>query len=90
MPGVNWLIRVTDPLAATNNYFTAEDGKLLVCGLAPGMYTVMEDMPEDYFVVGLIVNGVTLSEDVVYSFTWTADKEPPVIVFQNSPVPPPF
>ena len=49
-----------------------------------------EDLPSDTFVVGLIVNGMVLPADSVYSFTWTPEKPAPVIVFQNLVISGPF
>ena len=88
-PGANWPISVLDPLGINNPYFTDVAGQLQVCGLAEGAYTVSEAITPDVFVVGLFVNGVSLPVDSVYSFTWTAAKPAPVIVFQNQRLPPP-
>ena len=44
---------------------------------------MVEDTPPDTFVVGLIVNGVSLPAESTYSFTWDPTKAEPVIVFQN-------
>ena len=90
--GVHWQINVTDPLGIINTYFTDTAGQLQICGLEEGTYTVTEPLPPGVSVVGLIVNGVTLPTDSVYSFTWTAGKPAPVILFQNqnqNPTPPP-
>ena len=89
-PGANWLMSVTDPLGVTNNYFTGSDGLLSVCGLAPGTYSVMEGVVDGYDLAGLIVNDVVLPPEGIYSFTWSVDKPPPVIVFQNAVVSGPF
>lgn len=83
-PREGWLMYVTDPLSATNPYYTDGDGQVEVCGLAAGAYTVTEDLPEGFNVVGLIVNDAILPEDVTYSFTWDPSKAAPVIVFQNA------
>ncbi|MBN1628538.1 MAG: hypothetical protein JW990_02125 [Thermoleophilia bacterium] len=88
--GANWPMSVTDPLEVTNNYFTGADGHLLVCGLAPGTYSVAEGVVPYYDLAGLIVNGLVLPPQPVYSFTWSPDQEPPVIIFQNALVPDPF
>lgn len=83
LPEANWLMYVTDPLAATNNYYTGDDGQVQVCGLAPGQYTVTEDMPFPFAVFELIVNGVSLPAESTYSFTWDPSKPEPVIIFRN-------
>ena len=83
--GVNWKITVTDPLGVDNTYFTGATGQLQVCGLAPGSYTVTEDL-NGMTQVGLIVNGTSLplGPNPAYSFTWTAGTPEPFIVFQNT------
>ena len=78
----NWGMDVTDPLDAVNTFFTGENGEVRVCGLAPGAYTVLEQT-NGSTVVGLIVNGVSLAPESIYSFTWTVGKPEPVILFQN-------
>ena len=83
-PKANWQINVTDPLLVTNTYFTGDTGQVRVCGLEEGTYTVTENLPPDGIVIGLIVNGQSLSPEPVYSFVWTADKPEPIIVFQNA------
>jgi hypothetical protein len=83
-PRKEWLMMVTDPINATNPYYTGEDGQVQVCGLAAGAYTVTEDLPDGYNVVGLIVNGTVLPTDSTYSCTWDASKREPVILFQNA------
>jgi len=87
-PGVNWRFDVTDPLSVTNGYFTDSTGIVRVCGLAEGAYTVSETLPQVGFniVVGLVVNGVALPAQPIYSFIWTADKPAPYILFQNQSV----
>jgi hypothetical protein len=82
-PGANWQIDVTDPLGIVNSYFTDTAGQLQVCGLVEGAYTVSENLPTDFVVVGLIVNGVTLPAQPIYSFTWTSVNPAPIITFQN-------
>jgi hypothetical protein len=84
-PGRNWPISVTDPLSVVNTYHTHGAGQATVCGLTEGAYTVREDLPEGWAVVGLIVDGVSLPADSVYAFTWTVGKQPPVILFRNAP-----
>ena len=88
-PGLSWPIALTDPLGATNNFSTnTTDGTLSVCGLTAGSYTVTEGMVAPYVVViGLIVNGVALPPQSIYSFTWAAGQPAPTIVFQNQPLP---
>jgi hypothetical protein len=83
LPGANWQISVTDPLGITNSYFTDVAGQLQVCGLVEGAYTVSETLLQDFVAVGLIVNGVTLPAQPIYSFTWILGKPAPVIIFQN-------
>jgi hypothetical protein len=85
-PGENWPISVRDPLGASNTYYTDGTGQATVCGLTEGIYTVTESLPPEpgWEVVGLIVNGKTLPVvDLVYSFSWTARKPAPVILFRN-------
>jgi hypothetical protein len=55
-----------------------------ICGLDEGTYTVTENLPQDGTVVGLIVNGQSLTPEPVYSFAWTSKKPEPIIVFQNT------
>ena len=87
-PKENWPIYVMDPLQVSNTYYTDISGQVQVCGLTPGMYQVAEslDFPlgATSKVMGLIVNGVTLPTDSVYSFTWKAGNQSPLIVFQNA------
>lgn len=75
---------MTDPLLVTNTYFTGATGQVRVCGLEEGTYTVTENLPPDGTVIGLIVNGQSLSPEPVYSFAWTVNKPEPIIVFQNA------
>lgn len=82
-PGTTWQISVTDPLGASNTYYTDETGKATVCGLTEGTYMVTDILPPGWDVVGLIVNGETLPTEPVYTFTWTAGKPAPVILFRN-------
>ena len=86
-PAEGWLMNVTDPVGATNGFFTDANGEVKICGLAAGAYTVTEDLPLGFDVIGLIVNGVDLPyPDTVYSFTWDPTKPAPVIVFRNQDV----
>jgi hypothetical protein len=83
-PKANWQIFVTDPLLVTNTYFTGDTGQVRICGLEEGTYTVAESLPPDGTVIGLIVNGQSLTPEPVYSFAWTDKKPEPIIVFQNA------
>ena len=86
--GPGWPISVTDTNGVTNNYFTDDaNGVLTVCSLVAGTYTVAED-PSGLQVAGLIVNGISLPVDTVYTFTWAPGQTPPSIVFQNQSPPP--
>ncbi|HEV3334517.1 MAG TPA: hypothetical protein VG096_26195 [Bryobacteraceae bacterium] len=87
-PGLFWPIDVTDPNGVTNNFFTnATDGTLSVCGLVAGSYTVTESL-EGSTVLGLIVNGVSLPAQPVYSFSWVAGQPGTSVIFQNLLSPP--
>jgi hypothetical protein len=79
--GVNWEFDVTDPLGVVNTFFTNTNGRVQVCGLAAGAYTVAEN--SNAKVVGLIVNGAIQTPSTIYSFIWSAGQPAPVIVFQN-------
>jgi hypothetical protein len=80
-PGANWEFDLTDPLGTVNAYFTDANGQLQVCGLVTGGYTVAENISAT--VVELSVNGVPLPPATIYSFTWSAGQQQPVIVFKN-------
>jgi hypothetical protein len=83
-PISNWLMTVKDTLGVDNIYFTDGGGKVYVCGLPAGSYTVTEDLRGgDWEVVDLVVNGVSLPAQPVYSFTWSSPDPEPVIVFRN-------
>ncbi len=82
-PAEGWLMYVTDTLGATNEYYTNELGLVSVCGLPSGQYTVTEDLPLFFDVIGLIVNGTEYPADTTFSFTWDPAKPAPVIVFRN-------
>lgn len=84
VPRANWLMTVTDSLAVTNQYYTGANGQVQVCGLAEGSYTVREDLPLEASVQGLIVNGVPLLAQPVYTFDWIAGRPEPVILFRNA------
>ena len=38
IPGADWKISITDPVAVNNVYYTGQDGFLQVCGLVQGTY----------------------------------------------------
>jgi hypothetical protein len=80
-----WPITITDPIGVPTESFTDENGVVQDCSLPEGMYTVVEDDPDDSDVVELIVNGVSQTPQPVYSFTWDATMPEPVIVFRNAP-----
>ncbi len=82
-PGAQWRIDVTDPVSASNLYYTGEDGFLQVCGLSEGSYKVTEDIGS-FSVVGLVVNGQPQAINHEYPFYWSVGKPEPVIVFKNS------
>jgi len=44
VPQEGWQFDVTDPLGATNHYFTDPAGQVQVCGLAEGAYTISETL----------------------------------------------
>jgi hypothetical protein len=82
-PGAQWKISVTDPVPVTNDYYTDAGGFLQVCGLPEGdNYTVRED-PQGLSVDSLIVNGVPLPPQPVYTFDWKPGMPEPVIIFKN-------
>lgn len=83
VPGLGWPIMLTDSSGVTNNYFTnSRNGTLSICGLIAGNYTLAED-PSGYQVVGLIVNGVMLPAQPLYSFSWAPGQATPSVTFQN-------
>ncbi len=83
VPGLGWPMMLTDPEGVTNNFFTnSQDGTASICGLAPGTYTIAED-PSGLQVIGLVVDGISLPVQPVYSFSWTAGQPGPSVVFQN-------
>ncbi len=83
-PGVNWRIDVTDELGVVNSYFTDQkSGELTVCDLVQGSYTVTENLPAGWEVIGLVFNNKTQTPSITFSFNWTPGKPQPVIVFTN-------
>ncbi len=87
-PGFSWPIDVTDSAGVTNNFFTNDtDGTLSVCGLVIGSYTVTEAL-NGGTVIGLIVNGIVMPAQPLYSFSWAAGQPAPSLVFQNLLTPP--
>lgn len=82
-PGAQWKISILDPLLVHNDYYTAADGFIQVCGLSTGAYTIEEEQRAGYSVVGLTVNGEPQSAEPVYSFFWSPGKPEPVIIFKN-------
>jgi hypothetical protein len=83
VPQPNWQVIVTDPLGVSNAYFTDATGQAMVCGLTEGNYTVVELCPADTMTLELIVNGMSLPPDLIYSFSWRAGMPAPVILFIN-------
>ncbi len=89
-PQANWEFDVTDSLPVTNKYYTDTTGQVVVCDLAPGPYTVTENVPQTlpFSVVGLTVNNVSvLPPSTSTSFTWGVGQPAVGIVFQNQPPP---
>lgn len=92
-PGFNWPIAVTDQAGVINRYYTSSPSDdqdvpastLSVCGLVAGSYMV-EESQEGYQIYGLIVNGVSLPPQTLYSFTWAVGQQWPSVVFQNQSV----
>jgi len=84
-PQPNWEFDVTDPLSVTNQFFTDTTGQVVVCDLAPGLYTVTENVPQSipYSVIGLAVNNIPLSPATSTSFSWSIGQPAVGIVFQN-------
>ena len=80
-PVAGWKFNLTDPLGTVNAYFTDSTGTLKICGLVSGAYTVSEDMSSS--VIGLTVNTIKFPPSTIYSFTWVAGQNEPVVVFQN-------
>ena len=86
-PGFGWQVAVTDSAGVTNNFFTNDiDGTVSVCGLVAGSYTVTES-ENGTQVAGLIVNGVSLPPQILYSFSWKAGQPGVTVVFQNRMLP---
>jgi hypothetical protein len=98
-PVAHWQFSVTDTVGAGDIHHTDSTGTITVCGLVSGTYTVSEAdavLDTGSTVVGLTFNGTPQSASPVYSFTWAAGQQMPVIVFQNclvggfcQPPPPP-
>lgn len=84
LPEPNWQFDVLNPNGTTSTFFTDTTGKVEVCQLPAGGYTVSEPLPENVSVIGLVVNGVFLVPEPTYSFTWAAGQQEPVILFQNT------
>jgi hypothetical protein len=84
-----WPIWITDPLHTDpSQYYTDDLGQLKVCALAPGAYTVTEDL-NGTKQIGLTVNGVSFPPELiqpVYSFVWSPGMPEPVIVFTNESI----
>jgi hypothetical protein len=94
LPQPMWEFDVTDPLSVMNQFFTDTTGQVVVCDLAPGLYTVAEDPASS---VVSITGNVTLTPippqppQVLFtsvSFTWGVGQPAVGIVFQNRPTPP--
>lgn len=84
MPAEGWEMSVLDPAGTTNVYFTDFTGFTQVCGLAPGAYTVTEQITPVAMPIAVFVNGQELPfAEPVYSFTWDPAQPEPVIIFRN-------
>src|SRR5262249_33407052 len=87
VPPVPWPMQVTDSAGVSNNFFTnTTDGSVKICGLTAGTYTASESDPVGFSStpVGLVVNGVSLPAQPLYSFFWnTGSPDPFVILFRN-------
>jgi hypothetical protein len=84
-PQPNWEFDVTDPLSVTSQFFTDTTGQVVVCDLAPGLYTVTENVPQSipFSVIGLAVNNIPLSPATSTSFSWSIGQPAVGVVFQN-------
>ena len=78
-----WAITVADPLGTENSFETNGNGEVQVCDLVDGRYVISEERRPNTLVVGLVVNGLELLPDSVYSFTWDSSRASMSIVFQN-------
>lgn len=86
-PGASWQMTLTDPTGVSTGYLTNAAGTLSVCGLAAGQYTLTESQYDSigrfYLVYSLTVNGVSLTPETSYTFTWAAGETAPSVIFQN-------
>ncbi len=90
VPMPNWPISVTDPQGVINVHYTDPTGQVQICGLAQGSYTVTENIGDEYGLLDLTVNDVSLPPESIYSFTWNPGGTPPVIIFENLEFGPPI
>ena len=67
IPGVGWRILVTDSSGITNSFFTDQQGTTgsQICELAPGSYTVEEEIVHGYTQAGVFLNGMPVSRTSV-------------------------
>jgi hypothetical protein len=82
--GANWGVDITDPLGVVNHVSTDANGKVAVCGLTGGVYTVTQIPPPGIIPSTLTVTNGTGTFDVpadfLYSFTLSS---PVTIVFTD-------
>ena len=83
-----WRIDVEDPNNVVTSRLTSDDtgpviGQIELCGLVAGPYTVREEQQGPDQVSGLVVNGVELPPQRVYSFDWQPGDPDVEITFRN-------
>ena len=74
---------MTDQQPVTNTSFTDDNGKLSVCNLVAGSYTVSESTSGSV-IYGLLYNGTSVSPaQSSFLISWKAGDPNPSLVFQN-------
>jgi hypothetical protein len=84
-PGSNWKILVTDAAGVVSTFFTDAQGSTgsQICGLAPGSYTIEEEMQDFFIQVGVFLNGQPVSGSGVLVTIESGATGDQTVVFRN-------
>lgn len=74
-PGADWLIRITDNVGATDDFYTDDDGNITVCFQTAGIYTVAEVLPAGSSVVGTEVDGIARTPSTTVTIEFKAGEK---------------